>query len=323
MGIAKHPILRYIGDQLHQLIARSKTISKAYLSIVGSLLRISPEFPLKSNLQVRVSSFDWPSVSFGKRRVSLCNEVEVEIIPHVGEFDFRALINADLSYEQEVFDFLVSRMDQYDAIIEVGSNIGIYTLFFGQVFKTKGKTGPIFSFEPSLQAYERALKNLELNELENVNIYNAAIGKVSGLVPFYEPHGHLTNGSLCREFAEIFSEEIAINYVLCLNGGEMTKLFEAGQKILLKIDVEGAEVEVLESLRELICTCRPDVILEVLDLFEKPLNSLEFLNEQYQYYNILPGAVEHQDRFVATDYRDYFLIAKDQVNDRLQYEIIG
>lgn len=321
MEDAKHPVLRAAGNLIHRLIAKSNSLTKAYLSIVGALLRGSPDFPLKSNIGVRISSFDWPLISFGKRRVSLCKDMEVEIVPHVGEFDFRALMYRELSYEQEVFDFLSSRMDQYDSIIEIGANVGVYTLFFCQYFKRLEKKGPIVSFEPSAYAYRRAMQNLELNNFYNVDLYNAAIGKMSGLVPFYEPHGHLSNGSMCRNFAEIFSHDIKKNYVLCLKGEEIAKVFSVGQKILLKIDVEGAELEVLESLKDFILMCHPDIVLEVLDLSENQLNSLEFLSDGYQFYNIQPGLLTPEDRFVATNYRDYFLIAKNQVDDRLLYKV--
>jgi len=55
------------------------------------------------------------------RRVELCDRCEIEIRPHVGEFDFAAQSSRRLNYEREVFSALKSRFAEYDAIVEIGA----------------------------------------------------------------------------------------------------------------------------------------------------------------------------------------------------------
>jgi len=51
--------------------------------------------------------------------------VNVSIVPHLGEFDFAAHICRRMKYEREVVSWLSDR--QYDFVIEIGANVGIYT----------------------------------------------------------------------------------------------------------------------------------------------------------------------------------------------------
>jgi hypothetical protein len=79
--------------------------------------------------------------------------------------------------------------------------------------------------------------------------------------------------------------------------------------VLVKIDAEGSEPQVLLSLRELIHRYRPDLLIEVLSVTEAALNDLWFVRDgTCQLFNIRPEGLLKQERFVATEYRDYVLL---------------
>jgi hypothetical protein len=89
----------------------------------------------------------------------------------------------------------------------------------------------------------------------------------------------------------------------------MEPFFQGGSPILLKIDVEGAEPKLLQSLQGLIGRYRPDLIIEVLPVTEAALNELQFLRDgSYRRFQIRPEGLQESERFVATGHRDYALL---------------
>lgn len=232
----------------------------------------------------------------------------MDLIPHVGEFDFAALFLKRLGYEQEVFDFLEHRLASYDAIVEVGANVGVFTTYFSKVTAGIGRAVPIFAFEPSRQAFLRLLQNLAVNDASNVIAFNCALFNRSGFVDFFEPEGHLTNGSLYQEFAGEFSQVVKRAPVIAVAAQQLRELLDPYSRILFKIDVEGAEANVLASLHQLISDKRPDIVLEVLPGTEASLNRLDFIVDNYVISNITRHGLIETTRFRANaEFRDYFL----------------
>src|SRR5205823_2649342 len=110
----------------------------------------------------------------------------------------------------------------YDLIIEIGANIGIYSVFLDSLTKIpESKLTRIIAFEPSPEAFRRLLENLRANRTKHVTAMQAAIGEASGIQAFFEPAGHLTNGSFLRKFAALFSESIARMEVMVIAAAEL------------------------------------------------------------------------------------------------------
>jgi len=236
--------------------------------------------------------------------------VNVKITPHSHEFDFDALFFKRLSYEHNVFIAIEERAKFYDSVIEIGANVGIYTVFFAKLFEALNPNIKVFAFEPSFEAFYRLQQNIRVNLVKNVHLFNCGIGDQTGFTQFYEPDGHLTNGSLYPDFASIFSKNLNQKDIFVINAIELTQLVKGYRKVLVKIDVEAAENIVLESMKTFITVEKPDIIIEVLEFQENKLNTLEFLLEAYDLFNITPHGLIPQIKFSATQYRDYFLIPK-------------
>ncbi|MDQ3524009.1 MAG: FkbM family methyltransferase [Chloroflexota bacterium] len=306
-----HPKLHAFSLAIHRVLSRSRILSKIWLSLIGMLLRALPGFPLKDNIANNLMAVPWPSsLTFGPRSVSLCPGVTVSLIPHVGEFDFRAALSRSLRYETEVFQVLAQRMRGYDAILEIGANVGVFSLFF--CAQRRHKDVPVFCLEPSREAFRRLLANLDIDPAPNVYAIPAAVSGKCGLLPFFEPTGHLTNGSLLEGFASIFSERVQRNLVPSIDGNQLAELLMPFGKLLLKIDVEGAEADVLSSLLPLIVEKTPDIVLEVLEPFTESLNAITDIANLYQFYLVTPDGLTATKRFKAHPlYRDYLLVHKE------------
>ncbi len=252
----------------------------------------------------------WPEMDFGPRRVRLGTRTEVALIPHWDEFDQEALFLNTLEYEEPVFRWLEDNVaESYDLILEVGANAGLYSVFFDALFKHASRTGKrrIVSFEPAPEAYRRLIANLAANKADHVIAYQAAIGETSGLQAFYEPVGHLTNGSLLRDFSEIFAPEVDETVAVVLAAPELGRWLTTADRALIKIDVEGSEPELLAALGPLLERHGPDLLIEVLPFTLDKLNADPRL-AAYDKYLIVPGGLQKAATFHAsTQHRDWLL----------------
>jgi FkbM family methyltransferase len=296
-------LLRTAGLRVNRAVARYPFAARAYLRFAGRITRLLPSKYLKDAIYFQMAAIPWPDLNLPAVDVEVAPHCSVKIVPHAQEFDFRAHFDTVLHYERPVFNWLSTR--KYTNAIEIGANVGVYTVFLSVLV---GPTGKVFAFEPSAEAFRRLLTNLSLNRTSNVQPFQCAIGASSGFVKFYEPEGHLTNGSLLPDFAAIFSDRISVRTSVAVQGALLEDLVTDGQ-ILLKIDAEGAEEVILRAMESFIVRRRPDILLEVLPAFETGLNSLGFLRESgYKFFNLTKDGPIEQPLLTATDFRDYALI---------------
>jgi FkbM family methyltransferase len=300
-------LFRQAGLFFHSAVASSHLAARAYFA---ALPWLAHPLSVKGQQRLRnsIDAVKWPAIALRPRRVIVGGRTEVWLHPHFNEVDLEAALGQRLSYEHEVFTFLETRMPAYGAVIEIGANVGLFTTFFARWLADRTPAGRVYAFEPSRQAYERLLQNLAANASNNVLVFNCAIADETTFLPFFEPEGHLTNGSLIAGFAAQFSQTVSSMPVLVLDGGLVERLPEKGLKVLLKIDVEGSEARVLRSLERFIRSSSPDIVIEVLAEFEGELNELRFLRDAgYAFFNLTPHGALLQPSIKATMHRDYFL----------------
>ena len=88
------------------------------------------------------------------------------------------------------------------------------------------------------------------------------------------------------QFAEFFTADINKITVSSISGGQLQQLVRRYRSILLKLDAEGSEPEVLQSLRGLIEIKRPEIVVEVLEQTCRELNEMGFLRDIYDLHLI-------------------------------------
>jgi FkbM family methyltransferase len=252
-------LLRFTVSKVNRAVARVPFAAQTYLNLVGPLTRLLPSKYLKDAVYNQMEAIRWPDMNLPPVNVEVTPQCSFKIVPHVNEIDFRPHFDTVLRYEHSVFDWLSTR--KYLNVIEIGANVGLYTVFLSTLV---GPTGKVFAFEPSPEAFRRLSTNLRLNHSSsNVQPFQCAVGAASGFVEFYEPEGHLTNGSLLPDFAAIFSERVSVRTSVAVEGALLEQLI-TDEPILLKIDAEGAEELILRAMESFIVRRRPDILLEVL-----------------------------------------------------------
>ena len=122
-------------------------------------------------------------------------------------------------------------------IVDCGANVGMTVLFF----KAVRPEAEVLAFEPHPVTFARLLETIHSNCLRDVHVENAAVGERDGTVAFYShqaDRGSLT-GSLDRSWGG--DERLEIRTVRL--SGWIREPVD-----FLKIDVEGAEYDVIDDL---------------------------------------------------------------------------
>jgi FkbM family methyltransferase len=292
----------------HGVWAKTAAGAIAYVRVLACLRHVLPT-AVSVRILNSMGQVSWPEVRMPAYRTVVGKQTPLRLHPHFEEFDLAILLTPVLSYEREVFAWLESRVGEFDVIVEIGANVGVFTAFFGARLVAAGRPDArVFAFEPSTRAFHRLIENIDANQLSNVTAFNVALGSEVGLRDFYEPTGHLTNGSLVREFAGQFSAEVVARKVVTISGAEVEALVPAHSRVLLKIDVEGAEAEVLDGLSGFIARYKPHIVLEVLAGFEERIQATQALTSgAYRFFELeATGAVE-RPQLKAGDGRDWWL----------------
>ncbi len=164
----------------------------------------------------------------------------VEIFHTVGRF-----------YEQDELEVLRDRVPGAASVLDVGAHIGNHTVYFEKVMQAR-RVVPI---EPTPRAQFLLRTNCALNNLTRVDLSH--LGKALGrkqatgaLIPDTNTNSGGTSVRVGKGPVTIFRGD---------------DLFQSETFDLIKIDVEGMELDVLSGLAGTIRRCRPLMFIEVTD----------------------------------------------------------
>jgi len=150
--------------------------------------------------------------------------------------------------EQEIFAQVIR---PGALVVEVGANIGAHTV---ELSRLAGPDGEVHAFEPQRIVFQALCANLALNQCTNVHARQAAVGEKAGIisVPPIDP-------TIRYNFGGVSLRDVAFGEAVALITLDSLDLPACS---LLKVDVEGMEVEVLKGAEQLIQMHRPIMYLE-------------------------------------------------------------
>jgi FkbM family methyltransferase len=178
-------------------------------------------------------------------RLNLANP-EQERIYFYGEHDER--------YETAALKRLVGAgMHCWD----IGANIGYYTCLLARL---AGPSGRVTAFEPAAATRARLEENVALNAFGNVRVLACAVGAAEGTARMHYSSAGLFEGtaSLRADDRRAAGEDVAVRTLDSL-------VAELGAPQFLKIDVEGAQLDVWRGGRRFLSEHAPLVLAELRD----------------------------------------------------------
>jgi len=128
-------------------------------------------------------------------------------------------------------------------IIDAGSNIGMSIYYFKFLYPSSR----IVAFEPDPQAFNFLKKNIRQNNFKDVTIHNIALGPNTGTITLYQDPIVEASGINTTKvrYASFGDKEKGVEVEM----KPLSLFLDAATIDLLKIDIEGAEYEVFEELR--------------------------------------------------------------------------
>ncbi len=211
-------------------------------------------------------------------------------------------------YEQATVRLFCELLTTKTRVFDVGANVGYYTLIAAAHLAGKGQ---VHAFEPNPSVFQSLLHNTQLNSFANVQLEQIVMSDTDGEVCFFlPPETAQSNGSLIRGFVvdqkAVLMKSMRFDSYCVEQGIERVDL--------VKIDVEGAELKVLNGMGDLVDQWTPDFILEVLQPFDASLDSF-FTARDYRKFLITDDGPSEVNKIEAhPQCRDYYLSRSPLLN---------
>ena len=170
------------------------------------------------------------------------NIYEIEGIKFTSNSDIEKYrIETLLTKEPETIKWIESFSDSVGSFIDVGSNMGIYSLFAAK----KNLKLNVFAFEVYTPTYFLMYQNIKLNGFKNITPINSGLldkGKVSKLIiNDQRPAG--SGNQLIEDTDDLYDN------VLTFSLDDFINMYDISTPINIKIDIDGLEKEVIEGVK--------------------------------------------------------------------------
>jgi FkbM family methyltransferase len=142
-------------------------------------------------------------------------------------------------------------------VYDIGANLGFFSLVAARLV---GPTGRVYAFEPAPENAEAIRRNAALNLVTNVTVVERAVSSRAGTARLQI----VDDQSWSR--LEEFGAHPGTERVLEVETVAIDDLVQSGElppPALVKIDVEGAELAVLDGMRATIERQRPTIVCEL------------------------------------------------------------
>jgi FkbM family methyltransferase len=160
------------------------------------------------------------------------------------------------THERAVQTALVELLHRGDIVWDVGAHIGFFTLLSARLV---GPTGEVVAFEPVRGNRSRLNESLRLNGVENVVVRGEAVAASNGHTVLH-PHGSSLMWTLRQGNGSATNTAVH-----CVTLDRVS--VELRSPTLIKVDAEGAELDVLRGARDLLRESRPAIVIELGDSF--------------------------------------------------------
>jgi FkbM family methyltransferase len=233
-------------------IVRRRHLAKILIPILRGYLRYFPVATGKRSFWSAVVHpyFAWQShpfvapTVFGQRVAGNTNELLQQYIYYFG------------LWEPYLTDWIATRLRPGDTFVDVGANIGYFSLLAS---KLVGKSGTVVAIEASPKTFRMLQQNLGLNRAANVRALHIAVSDKFDLVRVFGGNEHFTGlATICA----VGNQERELVVEGLVEAAPLSSILEAAEierARVIKIDVEGSEWKVTEGLRDIFRHGRADL----------------------------------------------------------------
>lgn len=191
---------------------------------------------------------------------------------------FQGMQRGDLG----VYFYIKKNLTKEKVFLDIGAAIGTFSLIAAKLAKK------VIAFEPLSFHYNRLKQNIELNKFDNIETYQFALGDSCRDVEICIPDSVNTGMShIVSKTSENNLMKSNIQSIKMITLDYFVKKYNVDRIDLIKMDVEGFELNILEGADKTIKKFKPEIIMEVnsshLNRFGKKLENLFNLVHVYKY----------------------------------------
>lgn len=205
---------------------------------------------------------------------------------------------------------------------DIGAYHGIYSLVAA---KRLGATGRIFAFEPSPRELRRLRLHFRWNGIRAARVEPYAVGAVAGEGRFFQVLSGDTTRNGLRPPAS--SDSVAPISVKTIPLDSYISEFSLERVDLVKMDVEGGEIEALRGATRMLSDLRPVLICEVLDAATQPWGYdareiiLALRRHDYAWFDFQPDGtvIPHEIQDCYPQVRNYLAVPREKCGAEMEW----
>jgi FkbM family methyltransferase len=160
------------------------------------------------------------------------------------------------AHERSVQDALEVLLRPGDVVWDIGAHIGFFSLLASRLV---GVSGAVVAFEPVVENRLRLRRSLTLNGAVNVCVRGEAVAGQTGTAVLH------ARGSSSMWTLQPGEVKPSSSVVECITLDDLARAMPTPK--LIKVDVEGLELDVLQGAQRLLRDCRPTLVIEISDSF--------------------------------------------------------
>ena len=180
------------------------------------------------------------------------------------------------AYERDKFNFIKNNLKRNDIFIDIGANIGDFSLYAAK----RAREGKVLSFEPSADNFKMLKKSIKANNYKNIFPHQVAIGLNDDKNKLF-----LGNKSGLHSLIENNPNNTGAYELVRIK--PLDYFFKDVENVkIIKIDVEGAEIDVLRGMNRILNTYKPFLLIDIHTKLGVTITEVSNILQKYG-YNIL------------------------------------
>lgn len=213
-----------------------------------------------------------------------------KVILRKGSNDFSMFC---LPREEEIVNYL--KINDNETFVDVGANVGAYSLKIASDYKSKGIK--VIAIEAHPANYKALCKNIDINKFTNIHAINKAVSDHKGIVTMYERKNLKRIIPEWYTIHETFSgHQLDKRYSIEVESDTLDAILDNYKVDFIKIDIEGAEVEALKGATNTLDRLRKIIVEIHENNFDKVKHILEDHNFEIE---IITNKIKKSEGFVV------------------------
>ena len=201
-------------------------------------------------------------------------------------------------YEEKEIRFLTGVLEPGDVFIDLGANIGLFSLVASSIISDTGK---VYAFEPYSENFVRLTHHLQLNQCTNVIAEQSAVSDQAGAIDLKGDRSS-NNKGMISQYNKTFT---VTETVPCLT---LDKYYNDKIKTsvkCIKLDIEGGELNAIRGMAGILKMHNPILLIEVNDeLLKMAGYSAAELERELSLFNYSKYYLDKDGRLISSRLED-------------------